>query len=107
MGGGKEPSVSVSTKEEAMAFEGMDVDAVETIAKQLQHQADQIHSVISTVDGLINQAEGAWKGGDATQFRDWWTSQHRPALTQAGEAVRGLGQSAMNNASEQRTVSNR
>lgn len=90
-----------------MALVGMDVEHVQNIGRQLQQQAEAITHVISAVDGLIAQAEGAWKGQDAIQFRDWWNSQHKPHLQQASEAVRGLGQSALNNASEQAQVSSR
>lgn len=88
-----------------MAIEGMDVGAVESIGNQLKNQGQQINSVIAAVDRLINEAEANWKGNDATQFRDWWTSQHRPHLQQAESAVTGLGQSALNNAAAQADVS--
>lgn len=88
-----------------MAIEGMDVEQVRNIGHQLQQQGHAINSVISTVDRLINEAESVWKGNDATQFRDWWTSQHRPHLVQVEQAIAGLGQSAINNAQEQANVS--
>jgi len=88
-----------------MAFEGMDPDLIEQLGNQLKTQGNQIMSVISAVDGLINQMEGSWKGQDATQFQGWWIQQHRPALNSAAQAVDGLGQSALNNASQQRSTS--
>lgn len=84
-----------------MAFEGMDVSAVESIGHQLQQQGTHIESVVAAVDGLINQAESAWKGQDAIQFQGWWVQQHKPALLNAAQAVSGLGQSALNNAQQQ------
>lgn len=90
-----------------MAQVGMDVEAVTGLGHQLQNQADAINQVIATVDGIVSQLEGAWQGNDARQFADWWNSQHKPALHNAEEAVRGLGQSAINNANDQAAVSNR
>lgn len=88
-----------------MARLGMDPDVVERIGTQLKSQADQIDGVISAIEGLIGEARAAWEGPDSQQFNDWWNSQHRPALTNARDAISGLGQSAMNNAADQRTVS--
>ena len=88
-----------------MAFKGMDVDTVESIGHQLHTQGDQITHLVATVDGLIQQAEQHWSGKDALDFLGWWNNQHKPALNHAADAVRGLGQSALNNASAQRAVS--
>ncbi|HRV69137.1 MAG TPA: WXG100 family type VII secretion target [Marmoricola sp.] len=90
-----------------MAQVGMDVDLVRGIGNQLKNKANDIETIITQIDNLINQAIGAWQGNDANQFRDWWNQQHRPAMSRAAEAVEGLGQSAMNNADEQEGVSNR
>lgn len=88
-----------------MAFEGMDVEVVSSLGNQLRHQESAIHSIVSAIDGIVNQMEGSWKGHDATEFQNWWQSQHKPALMNAASAVGGLGQSALNNASAQQQVS--
>jgi WXG100 family type VII secretion target len=89
-----------------MAMVGMDVEQIRGVASQLQAQSEQINSVISTIESLISSSIGSsWVGTDATQFQDWWNSQHRPALQSAQEAIAGLGQSALNNADQQEQVS--
>jgi len=88
-----------------MAFEGMDADVVYGLGQQLKNQENSIHSIVSAVDGIINQMEGSWKGSDATEFLSWWQQQHRPALMSAATAVGGLGQSAFNNVEQQRQAS--
>jgi len=88
-----------------MVMWGMDVQEIRNVGAQLKSQAQQIDQVISTIDGLIGTAIGNWTGHDADQFQDWWNSQHKPALQNAREAIDGLGQSAINNASEQESVS--
>lgn len=88
-----------------MARLGMDVDAVEGIARQLQSLADQISSLESQINGKVQQLPGIWEGKDAQVFVTQWWPQHQKALKAAAEAVKGLGQSALNNASEQRSVS--
>lgn len=87
-------------------FEGMDVDQVSSIANQLSAQGDAIDHVITTISGLVNGLPGVWKGKDATEFEGWWNNQHRPALTQASQAVHGLATSARNNVAAQQNASN-
>jgi WXG100 family type VII secretion target len=84
-----------------MPFEGMDVAQVQGLGRQLQGQADQINSTINTINSLVSQLQASWQGKDAKEFEGWWQQQHRPHLQQASEAIRGLGQSALNNAQEQ------
>lgn len=88
-------------------FIGMDTNEVNRLAANLKGQADAIEGVIKAVNNAVSQLQGVWKGQDAVQFADWWNSQHRPHLQQAANAVRGLGQSAQNNATEQAQVSGR
>jgi WXG100 family type VII secretion target len=88
-----------------MAIVGMDVEQVTNVGHQLQGQSDAISQVITHVEGLISQAESVWKGGDADGFRDTWHGHYKPAMLQVQQALHGLGQSAINNATEQRNVS--
>ena len=84
---------------------GMNVDQVENLGRQLQGKGDEIDALMNAINGLIDQLQTEWKGQDATEFKGWWDSQHRPALQALRDAIKGLGQSALNNASEQRQVS--
>ena len=88
-----------------MAFEGMDVDAVSSLAGQLDSQASHIQSVISAIDGIISSLEGSWRGADAVEFQGWWQSQHRPHMVAVEAAVSGLAQSARSNVAQQQQAS--
>ena len=88
-------------KVERMAFEGMDVAEVQTLAHQLQQEGNEIEAEIRAVNSIIAQLIEVWSGPDAVQFEGWWNQQHRPALHAAADAVTGLGQSALNNAQQQ------
>lgn len=89
-----------------MAFQGMDVGQVQNLGNQLKNQAGQIDQIVNHINSLAAELQAAWKGKDAQDFDGWWQQQHRPALQHAAEAIRGLGQSALNNATEQQNVSN-
>jgi uncharacterized protein YukE len=83
----------------------MDADAVENSGRQLKSQAANIGSLIAQIDKVVNSLASVWDGQDAQQFvHDWWP-QHKKSLVVAQQQIDGLGQSALNNASEQRQVS--
>jgi uncharacterized protein YukE len=85
---------------------GMNVEVVEQIGHQLKTQAANLGSMINQINSLVGTMEQNWWGHDAQTFcNDWWP-QHRNELTQVQHNIDGLGQSALNNAGEQRNVSN-
>ena len=89
-----------------MARMGMDVDAVEAVSKQLKTQAQQIGTLVASIDKIVNGLTGVWDGPDAHTFVTNWWPQHKKELMNAQTQIDGLGQSAHNNAQEQRNVSN-
>jgi uncharacterized protein YukE len=90
-----------------MARLGMDADAVENAGRQLKTQAGEVGSLVAQIDRVVNSLTSVWDGQDAQQFvHDWWP-QHKKALVAAQQQLDGLGQSALNNASEQRSVSSK
>lgn len=88
-----------------MARMGMDVDAVEGVSKQLKSQAQQIGTLVASIDKIVNGLHGIWDGKDAETFVNSWWPQHKKELLNAQTAIDGLGNSAANNAREQRDVS--
>lgn len=88
-----------------MAFTGMDTAVVQEIGNRLKVQATEVGSVIASIDRLVSTLTTCWDGHDAQEFRNWWQTQHRPALHQAQERLDGLGQSALHNVSEQEGAS--
>lgn len=88
-----------------MAQLGMDVDAVEAAGRQLQAKAQSIDAVVANLDKTVASLSGVWDGKDAHAFINEWWPDHRKALAAASTSVAGLGQSALNNASEQRKAS--
>ena len=88
-----------------MARMGMDVDVVEKTSKELKSKADQIKSLITSIDSSVKNLSSVWDGKDAQTFvNDWWP-KHKKNLTSVADDIHGLGSSAWNNAQEQRKVS--
>lgn len=88
-----------------MARMGMDVDAVEQVGRDLQLQSGQLADLVGRIDRVVAGLPSIWDGPDASRFVNEWWPQHKAALVQLKDSVHGLGQSALNNASEQREVS--
>jgi uncharacterized protein YukE len=88
-----------------MAQLGMDADVIEQLGRALKQQAGEIANTINQLNHLVGQMQSNWWGPDAQTFcNDWWP-QHRNELMTAQHNIDGLGQSALNNATEQRNVS--
>lgn len=88
-----------------MARMGMDVDAVESAGRALKERASQLDTIVAALDRTVKSLNHVWEGKDAQTFVQTWWPEHRTALIAMRSHVDGLGQSALNNASEQRGVS--
>lgn len=84
---------------------GMDVEAVEDAGRQLRIEAAAITQLLSTIDRAVNALPSIWDGRDGAIFvRQSWP-RLRGMLVAARDAVDGLGESALRNATEQRLAS--
>src|SRR5262245_26373154 len=83
----------------------MDAEVVEQAGRQLKNQAANIGTLIAQLDKIVNTLPSVWDGQDAQRFVHSWWPEHKKALVAAQHSVDGLGQSALNNASDQRHVS--
>lgn len=84
---------------------GMDVDAVESAGRALKAHADRIDGIIRALDRSVKSLGPVWQGATAQRFIQRTWPAYRTELVAAREHIAGLGQSALNNASEQRGVS--
>ena len=87
-----------------MAQLGMDVEAVESVGRQLKQSATSVDQIVGGLDKTVNGLLQLWEGPDAQRFVQSWPT-FRKSLIAAQASVAGLGQSALNNASEQRDAS--
>jgi hypothetical protein len=83
----------------------MDADAVEAAGRALRERAGRISSLIAALDRSVQQLTSHWDGEDSRRLaqRDW--PDARRALQRLRAEIEGLAQSALNNAAEQRGVS--
>jgi uncharacterized protein YukE len=85
-------------------FTGMDIEEVRQLAAQLDHAADEIKQLATT---LTSKLQGtAWVGQDQQTFLSDWQGQHQARLNQVVEALHQAAQVARRNADDQQQASN-
>lgn len=82
---------------------GMDLAAVDELGRVLQTRADQLRHVSAEIEGALGALH--WGGPDGAVFRERWWPEHRGRLLAVADDLHGFGQSAVNNAMEQRQAS--
>jgi len=84
---------------------GMNIAEIEAFGNRLQqHFAAQLNGIADEIEMVVGQTSGSWVGPDAEKFRSWWPAK-RSTLRATADDVHGFGQSALNNASQQRDTS--
>jgi surface antigen len=81
----------------------MNIEEVRALGQDLQTRAATIDELMGTVERVVVSAN--WVGPDARRFKDQWWPEHRARLQKVSQDLRGFGQSALNNASEQEQAS--
>ena len=88
-----------------MLDHGMQANAVEAVGRDLQTTyAEAIRRVLTQLDQMVAQSQGNWVGKRADEFRSWWPAK-RGRLSAIADDLHAYGQSALDNAAEQRTAS--
>ena len=82
---------------------GMNPEEVEDLGRRLKDVAGQIQTIVGDLERSVGST--TWVGQDATTFKTQWWPQHKSHLTQVSQDLDGFGQSAINNATEQRQAS--
>lgn len=82
---------------------GMNAAEVESLGRLLQSGAERVRALCSELDSGVHGS--TWAGPDADRFAHEWWPGHKSRLVTAAEQLHGFGQSALNNASEQRATS--
>lgn len=82
---------------------GMNVEEVDRLGRDLQDIAREIDRIVTRLNKQIGST--TWVGNDANRFKNEWWPGHRTKLKAIQSDLDGFGQSAKNNAEEQRRIS--
>jgi uncharacterized protein YukE len=88
-----------------MSFEGMDVDRLQGLAKQIDSDAQALDNLVTTLTGVVGTLTLLWNGPVAATFEQDWQSKNRPALLSAYNTLRDLHTHLVSNISQQTSAS--
>ena len=88
-----------------MSFEGMDVDQLQGLAKQIDSDAQALDKLVITLTGVVGTLTLLWNGPVAATFEQDWQSKNRPALLAAYDILTSLHTHLVNNINQQISAS--
>lgn len=86
-------------------MQGMNIEAVRGIGRQLASEAAALEGVRGHVDALTSQASQEWRGQDSQQFNALWHSGARTKLVALIQGLQDLARKAAANADAQHETS--
>jgi len=88
-----------------MSFEGMDVDQLTALAKQIDSAAQALYNLVTSLTGTMGGLTLLWHGPVAATFEQDWESKNRPALLAAYNTLTNLHTHLVNNINQQTSAS--
>lgn len=88
-----------------MSFEGMDVDQLQGLAKQIGSDAQALYNLVNSLTGAVGGLSLLWQGPVAAAFEQDWQSKNRPALLSAYNILTNLHAHLVDNINQQTAAS--
>jgi uncharacterized protein YukE len=88
-----------------MSFDGMDVDQLQGLAKQVGSDAQALYNLVTSLNGVIGGLTFLWNGPVAATFEQDWQSKNRPALLAAHNTLTSLHAHLVTNINQQVSAS--
>ena len=82
-----------------------DVNAAENDAKTIKQQADQLHTLVQTLNKTITSLHSIWHGPDSNQFHDTTWPNSKTALQNAHNDLVQLHSTLTKNITAQKSTS--
>ena len=89
----------------AGSWQGMDVEAVEAAARELQELAQRTTRLIAKVDGEVSDLGASWNGVDSERYVQQWQGQYKAVLTRSAKLLESMSQDALHQVASQRQAS--
>ena len=84
------------------AWQGMDVEAVQAAARQLQEMAQRTTRLIGKVDGEVSDLGVSWNGVDSERYVQQWQGQYKAVLTRSAKLLEQMSQDALQQVATQK-----
>jgi uncharacterized protein YukE len=88
-----------------MSFDGMDVDQLQGLAKQIDADAQALHNLVTGLNGIVGTLNFFWQGPMVATFEQDWQSKNRPALLTAYNTLTDLHTHLVENINQQVSAS--
>jgi uncharacterized protein YukE len=88
-----------------MSFDGMDLDQLQTLAKQIGADAETLYNLVTNLTDALGGLTILWQGPVAVTFEQDWQSKNRPALLAAYNTLTNLHTHLVNNITQQTSAS--
>jgi uncharacterized protein YukE len=88
-----------------MSLEGMDVDQLQSLAKQIDTDAQALYKLVTNLTDALGGLTFLWQGPVAATFEQDWRSKNRPALLAAYNTLTNLHTHLVNNIGQQISAS--
>jgi uncharacterized protein YukE len=88
-----------------MSFEGMDLDQLQGLAKQIDSDAQKLYGLVGNLADILSGLTLLWNGPVAATFEQDWQSKNRPALLAAYNTLMELHAHLVSNISQQTAAS--
>ena len=88
-----------------MSFDGMDVDQLQGLAKQVNSDAQALHNLVISLNGVVGTLSVLWQGPMLAAFEHDWQSSNRPALLAAYNTLTDLHAHLVDNINQQVSAS--
>jgi uncharacterized protein YukE len=88
-----------------MPIEGMDVEQLQGLARQIDSDAQTLSRVMAAITGVAGELVLLWRGAVADAFEQDWRSRSRPALQAAYNTLTDLHAHLVSNISQQTSAS--
>lgn len=88
-----------------MSLEGMDVDQMQGLARQIDSDAQALYNLVTGLSAVVGGLSLFWHGPMVTTFEQDWQSRNRPALLAAYDTLTNLHTHLVNNINQQVSAS--
>jgi WXG100 family type VII secretion target len=88
-----------------MSFEGMNIDQMQALAKQIDADAQALYNLVNNLNGILAGLVFTWNGPTAAAFEQEWQHKNRPALLSAYTILTNLHKHLVDNINQQTSAS--
>jgi hypothetical protein len=76
---------------------GADIEAMAELDRTIRAHVNRVNGLNNSVSGAVSASAAFWRGNDANEFRQEWTSRHRRNIVKASAALTEMAETITRN----------